>query len=157
MIGQAICQLLCLTNVYSKHAGCVLRLLNRTDCYVWLYQKNFWLFMFELHLISGITDGWQGCEPPPPPANLNVETGRLPGLYFGIYILLVSVDCFFAFFLKRSPISQPHTLGLRRCYSDGKAVGNSDGLRRRLHPRWRISLLQSLCRALGQTEASSNF
>jgi len=54
--------------------------------------------MFEMHLISGITDGWQGCEPPPP-ANLNVETGRLPGLYFGIYILLVSVDCcFFAFF-----------------------------------------------------------
>jgi len=33
--------------------------------------------------------------------------------------------------LKRSPISQPHTLGLRRDYSDGKAVG---GLRQRLHP-----------------------
>jgi len=26
-----------------------------------------------------------------------------------------------------------------------------------LHPHWRVSLLQSLCRALGQTEASSNF
>jgi len=59
--------------------------------------------------------------------------------------------------LKRSPISQPHTLGLRRGYSDGKAVGNTTGLRRRLHPHWGISLLQSLCRALGQTEASSNF
>jgi len=30
--------------------------------------------------------------------------------------------------LKRSPISQPHTLGLRRGYSDGKAVGNTTGL-----------------------------
>ena len=59
--------------------------------------------------------------------------------------------------LKRSPISQPHTLGLRRGYSDAKVVGNTTGLRRRLHPHWRISLLQSLCRALGQTEASSNF
>ena len=36
--------------------------------------------------------------------------------------------------LKKSPISQPHTLGLRRGYSDGKAVGNTTGLRRRLHP-----------------------
>ena len=32
-----------------------------------------------------------------------------------------------------------------------------DRTRRRLHPHWRISLLQSLCRALGQTEASSKF
>ena len=36
--------------------------------------------------------------------------------------------------LMRSPISQLHTLGLRRGYSDGKAVGNTTGLRRRLHP-----------------------
>jgi len=43
-------------SIYSKHAGCVMRLLNRTDCYVWFYQKNLWLFMFEMHLISGITD-----------------------------------------------------------------------------------------------------
>jgi len=56
---------------------------------------------------------------------------------------------------KRSSISQPHILGLRQGYSDGKAVGNTTGLRRRLHPHWRISRLQSLCRALGQT--SSNF
>ena len=38
--------------------------------------------MFEMHLISGITDGWQGREPPP--AKLNVKTGTLPSLYFGI-------------------------------------------------------------------------
>jgi len=39
--------------------------------------------MFEMYLISGITDGWQGCEPAP--AKLNVKTGPLPSLYFGIY------------------------------------------------------------------------
>jgi len=91
--------------------------------------------------------------------------------------------------LKRSPISQAHTHGLRRgysdgnglrrgysdglrrgysdgrlfrfpmgkSYSDGKAVGNTTGLTQRSHPHWRISLLQSLCWALGQTEESSNF
>ena len=62
-----------------------LRLLNHTDCYVWLHQKNLWLFfMFEMHLVSGITDGWQGCEPHPP-TKLNVKTRPLPSLYFGIY------------------------------------------------------------------------
>jgi len=40
--------------------------------------------MFEMHLISGITDGWQVCEPPSP-AKLNVKTGPLPSLYIGIY------------------------------------------------------------------------
>jgi len=59
-----------------------LRLLNRTDCYVWLYKKNLWMFMFEMHLISGIVEGWQGCELPP--AKLNVKTGPLPCFYFGI-------------------------------------------------------------------------
>jgi len=79
-----------------KHTGCVLRLLNRTDCYVWLYQKNLCMFMFEMHLISGITDGWQGCEPHRPPAKRNVKTGPLPSLFT---IFLVSVACcFFAFF-----------------------------------------------------------
>jgi len=58
--------------------------------------------MFETHLISGITDGWQGCEPPP--AKLNVKTGTLPSLYFGIYILLVSVDCYFLRFLECFPV-----------------------------------------------------
>ena len=36
--------------------------------------------MFEMHLISGITD-----ELPPPLAKLNVKTGTLRSLYFGIY------------------------------------------------------------------------
>jgi len=34
--------------------------------------------MLEMHLISGITDE-------PPPAKLNVKTGPLRSLYFGIY------------------------------------------------------------------------
>jgi len=54
--------------------------------------------MFEMHLISGITDGWQGCEPPAP-AKLNVKTGPLPNLYFGIcYSSTFSRLLFFAFF-----------------------------------------------------------
>jgi len=40
--------------------------------------------MLEMHLISGITDGWQGCEPPHP-AKLNVKSGPLPSLYIDIY------------------------------------------------------------------------
>jgi len=31
-----------IVSVCSKHAGFVLRFLNRTDCYVWLCQKNLW-------------------------------------------------------------------------------------------------------------------
>jgi len=42
------------------------------------------LFMFEMHLVSGITDGWQGCEPPSP-AKLNVKARPLPSVYIGIY------------------------------------------------------------------------
>jgi len=79
--------------IYSKHAGCVLRLLNRTDYYVWLYQKNLWLFMFEMHLISGITEGVAGVRTAPQATRW--KTGPLSSLYFGT-ILLVSVDCFFA-------------------------------------------------------------
>jgi len=52
--------------------------------------------MFEMHLISGITDGWQGCETPPS-AKLNVKTGPRANLHFGA-ILLVSVDCCFCAF-----------------------------------------------------------
>jgi len=57
--------------------------------------------------------------------------------------------------LKRLPISQPHALGLRRSYSDGKAGSNTTVLRIKLYPHWRDSLLQLLCQALGQTEANS--
>jgi len=69
--------------IYSKHAGCVLHLLNRTDCYVWLYQKNVWLFMLEMHLISDIIDGWQECELPPS-AKANVKNGPQTSLHFVI-------------------------------------------------------------------------
>ena len=48
-------------------------------------------------------------------------------------------------------------LGHRRSCSDVKARGNTTGLRRISHPHWRVSLLQSSCRALGQIEASSHF
>ena len=55
--------------------------------------------MFEMHLISDITDGWQGCEPPPPPDKLNVKTGTLSSLYIGIYYSFgFSRLLFFAFF-----------------------------------------------------------
>ena len=81
-VGQAACQLLCRYTQSPLAASCLL--LNRTDCYVCLYQKKLWLFMFEMHLISGITDGWQGCEPPSS-AKLNVTSRPLPGLYIDIY------------------------------------------------------------------------
>ena len=55
--------------------------------------------MFEMHLISGITDGWQGCETHRPPAKRNVKTRPLPCLYFGIcYSFDFSRLLFFAFF-----------------------------------------------------------
>ena len=42
-------------------------------------------------------DQWHNCRGAnrPPPAKINVKIGILPRLYFGIYILLVSVDCCF--------------------------------------------------------------
>ena len=63
-VGQAVCQLLFryAQSQSTLAASCVCWIV---PIVVWLYQKNFWLFMFELHLISGITDVWQGCEPPP--------------------------------------------------------------------------------------------
>ena len=48
--------------------------------------------------------------------------------------------------------SRPHALDLQQSCSDGKARGNTTKLQRRLHPHWRVSLLQSLCWVLGQTE-----
>jgi len=46
--------------------------------------------MFEIHLISGIPDGWQVCESPP---------GPYVACILVVTILLVSVDCcLFAFF-----------------------------------------------------------
>ena len=54
------------------------------ESYRLLRVTLLWLFMFDMHLISGITDGWQGCKPPHP-AKLNVKNGPPPYLYFGIY------------------------------------------------------------------------
>jgi len=57
------------------------------------------MFMLEMHLISGKTDGWQGCKPHRPPAKRNVTTGPLPSLYFGIcYSFHFSTLFFFGFF-----------------------------------------------------------
>jgi len=66
-----------IVSIHSTHAGYVLRLLNHADCHVWLYEKNVWLFMFKMHLMSGINNGWHGLEPPPAKL-LNVKTGPLP-------------------------------------------------------------------------------
>jgi len=35
-----------IASIHSKHVGCVLCLLSRTDCYVWIRRKNLWLFVF---------------------------------------------------------------------------------------------------------------
>ena len=43
--------------------------------------------MFEMHLISGVTDGGRGANRPP--GKLNVKTGPPPSLYFGIHYSLV--------------------------------------------------------------------
>jgi len=61
--------------------------------------------------------------------------------------------------LKRSPISQPHALGIRRSCSDVKAVGNMTGLRRRLHPHWRVATVPCYSHAecLVRQALSSNF
>jgi len=105
---------------HSKHVGYVLRLLNRTGCCVWLYQKNLWLFMFEMHLISGITDGWQGCEPPPCQAKCKNRACPYLACISIFTILLVSVDCcFFAFFGLFSGdygFLYSHSIAYRICY-----------------------------------------
>ena len=80
-VGQAASQLLCRYTQSILTASCVCWIVPIST--LRLYQKNLWLFMFEMHLISGITSGWQVCQPPP--AKLNVKTGPLPWLYFGIY------------------------------------------------------------------------
>jgi len=54
--------------------------------------------MFEMHRISGITDGWQECEPPPCQIKCK-KTSPYLACILVFTILLVSVDCcFFAFF-----------------------------------------------------------
>jgi len=63
-----------------------------------ILAKELLAVIFEMHLVSDITNGWQGCEPPSP-AKLNVKAGPLPSLYFGIcYFFDFSILLFFAFF-----------------------------------------------------------
>jgi len=64
-VGQTACQLLWRCNLRTLAASCFCKIVPIVTCD---YQKKFWLFMFEIHLISGITDGWKGCEPPPLPS-----------------------------------------------------------------------------------------
>ena len=47
--------------------------------------KNLWLFVLEMHVISGVTKGDRGKGANLPPAKLNVSTGPSRSLYFGIY------------------------------------------------------------------------
>ena len=53
--------------------------------------------MFEMHLISGITDE-------PPPANLNLKPGLYVACILVVTILLVSVDCCFLRFSECFPV-----------------------------------------------------
>ena len=94
--GQAACQLLGRYTQSTLAASCVCWIVGLLIVTLWLYQKNLWLFMFEMHLISGITDWWQGCESPPP-VKLNIKNGPLPILYIGIYYSFGFSRYFFAF------------------------------------------------------------
>jgi len=51
-VGQAAYRLFIIMSTYSMHVGCVLYLLNCTDCCVWIRRKNLWLFVFEMYLIK---------------------------------------------------------------------------------------------------------
>ena len=89
-LGQAACQLLCRYTQNTLAAPCVCWIVPIVTC-------DSWLLMFERHLVSGITDG-AGVRTAPL-AKLNVKTGPLPSLYFGIYHSFVfSRLLFFAFF-----------------------------------------------------------
>jgi len=45
---------LMIVSICSEHVGCVLCLLNRTDCYVGIRRKNLLLFVFEMHLYQSL-------------------------------------------------------------------------------------------------------
>ena len=73
-----------ISSIYSKHAGCVLRLLNRTDCYVVALSTE----LVAVHVWNA-PDQWHNWRVAGgtnrPPVKLNVNTGPLHSLYFGIY------------------------------------------------------------------------
>jgi len=52
-LGQAACQLLCRYTQSTLASYCVCWIVPIVTCD---YQKKLWLFMFEMHLSSGITD-----------------------------------------------------------------------------------------------------
>ena len=88
-VGQVVCQLLCRYTQSTLAGSCVCWIVPIATC---THQKNLWVFMFEMHQISGITDE-------PHPAKLNVKTGPLRSLYFGSYYSFgFSRLLFFAFF-----------------------------------------------------------
>jgi len=59
-VGQAACQLLCRYTQSTLVVSCVGCIVPIVTCD---YQKNLWLFMFEMHLISGIARGTIDLEP----------------------------------------------------------------------------------------------
>jgi len=67
------------------HKACLLRLLNRTDCYVWISRKKLRLFVFEVDLINSVTDKAGRGVRTAPLVKLNVKIAPPPSLYFGIY------------------------------------------------------------------------
>ena len=81
-VCHAACQLLCQDTQRTMASSCVCWIAPIATCDS--IKRTSWLFMFEMHLTSGITDRWQGCEPLPP-TKLDAKTGPLHNLYFGIY------------------------------------------------------------------------
>jgi len=47
-------------------------------------RKNLWLFVFEMHLISDVTDGEAGVQSAPS-GKLNVKTKPPPSFYIDVY------------------------------------------------------------------------
>jgi len=85
-------------SIYSMHAGCLLRLLNCTDCYEWIRLKNVWLFVFKMHLVNGITNGGRGGNRPPLPSWMWKPGPRLACILVFTIRLVFRKLLFFAFF-----------------------------------------------------------
>jgi len=67
-VDQAACQLLCRCTQSTLPAFAELYRLLRVTL-----SKELAAVMFEMHLISGITDGWQVCELPPCQAKCKIR------------------------------------------------------------------------------------
>jgi len=79
-VGQAACRLLCRYTQSTLAESCFaeLHVLLRVN-----QVKELVAVCVEMHLISGVTDKWQGENRPL--GKLNVKTGPSPSLYFVIY------------------------------------------------------------------------